>query len=294
MNLLKTFFYSLKKSVSEPKYYKDVAKASFGFSFKYLLFLLFIFTIIRGVTLGGKYLISRPQIQPGIDKVLLYAENLYPRDLELRVINGQLSTNVKEPYIFDIDKNNSKIKQPHLLVIDTEGSIENYPYYNTHALATKNALVYPSKSQNGKITQTSVFYFREIKQNLTLNKYVYDQFVAKIKPYAPRILFFIDCFVFAFIFLFLFFGSLFWTLWVMLGLLILNFFVWLFGKVVKANYSYSDFYKMSLHAISLELIIFEINSYLKLPIPHNIIYLVWMAVILFNIRAKAVAKNKTK
>src|SRR3989339_1569285 len=105
MNPLKTFFYSFKKSLFEPKYYKDVAKVSFWFSFKYLWFLFFILIIFKSIFLGGQYLKSRPQIQPEVNRLLTYAENFYPRGLELKIRNGQLSTNVKEPYTFYLEKN---------------------------------------------------------------------------------------------------------------------------------------------------------------------------------------------
>ena len=170
MNPIKTFFYSLKKSLFEPKYYKDISQANFWFSFKYLWFLLFVLTIFKGLFLGGQYLKSRPQIQPEVNKLFAYAENFYPKGLELKIKNGQLTTNAKEPYVFDLEKNKQQTNQRHMLIIDTKGSIENYPSYNSYVLATKNAVVYPSKSTNNQIEQTSVFYFRDLKRDITLNK----------------------------------------------------------------------------------------------------------------------------
>ena len=295
MNLLKTFFYSFKKSLFEPKYYKDVVKVRFWFSFKYLLCLLFIFVIFRGVVLGGQYLKSRPQIQPEVNRLLTYAENFYPTDLELKIRNNQLSTNVNEPYIFDPAIDEMQSYQRHLLTIDTKGSIENYPNYNTYVLATKNALVYPSKSDNSRIEQTAVLYFRDLKQDLTLNKKIYDNFLNIIRPYTYRVLFLADNIFLALIFLFLIFGTLFWAGWIMFGLLFLTFFVWVVNLIFKKQFSYGSLYKMGMHAVTWPLFINEVFRYF-LPISrfYSLIFLIWMLVVLFSIEKKTILGSSIK
>jgi len=284
MNLLKTFFYSLKKSLFEPKYYKDITKTNFWFSFKYLWFLVFILTFIKSLTFTGSYLKNRPQIQPGINRFMNDAQTFYPRNLEIKIRNGQLSTNVKEPYIFDVEKNEWKKNDRHLLIIDTKGSIENYPNYNTYILATKNAVVYPSKSRNDQIEQTSVFYFRDLKHDFTLNKNVYDNLLNIVRPYTLRALFFVDSIGLSFLFLFLIFGSLFWTGGITFGLLFLTFFVWIVNLIFKKQYVYCSLYKMGMHAATWPILISEVVRYTKLPLPslYAMVFLVWMLVILFS------------
>ncbi|MEK7177677.1 MAG: DUF1189 family protein [Patescibacteria group bacterium] len=283
MNPLKTFFYSFTKSLFSPKYYKDVARINFWFSFKYLWFLLFILTLIKGFTLGGQYLKNRPRIQPEINKFVTYAENFYPKALELKIKKGQLSTNVKEPYVFDLEKTKLQTGQKHFLIIDTRGSIENYPNYNSYILATKNAVVYPSKSENNRVGETSVFYFRDIKQNLTLNKNIYDNLINVARPYTFRALFFIDYMALIFLFLFPIFGSLFWAGGVMFGLLFLTFFVWIINLIFKKGYSYGSLFKMGMHTVTWPILISEVLMYVKSPYPncYSIIYLLWMLLILF-------------
>ncbi len=284
MNSLKTFFYSFTRSLFEPKYYKDVAKVKFWFSFKYLWFLLFVLVLIKSIMLGGTYIKNRPYIQPEINKFLTYAENFYPKGLELKIRNGQLSTNVKEPYIFNLEKNELQVDQRHLLIIDTKGSIENYPDYNAYVLATKNAVVYPSKSTNNQIGETSVFYFRDIKQDFTLNKNIYDNILNVVQPYTHRVLFFADYIVLAFLFLFLIFGSLFWAVGVMFGLVVLTFFVWIVNLIFKKQYRYGSLYKIGMHAVTWPILITEVVKYLKFPFPglYALTFFVWMFVILFS------------
>lgn len=292
MNRLKTFFYSLKRSLFEPEYYKDVAKARFWFSFKYLWFLLFILVLIKSFTLGGQYLKNRPQIQPEINKFVTYAENFYPKSLELKIKKGQLSTNAREPYIFDLEKNKWQTGQKHFLIIDTGGSIENYPNYNTYILATKNAVVYPSKSENNRVGETSVFYFRDIKQDFTLNKNIYNNFLSVVRPYTYKALFFVDYFVVVFMILFLIFGSLLWTGMAMFGLIFLTFFVWIVNLIFKKQFSYGSLFRMGMHAVTWPILVSEVLGYFQSPFPrlYSIIFLVWMLVIIFTSNNKRVEK----
>jgi len=283
MNQLKTFFYSLKKSLFERRYYKDVAKASFWFSFKYLWFLIFILTIIKVLSFGGQYLKSRNRIQPKVNKLMIVTENLYPDELKLQIKNGQLSTNVREPYLFDF-KQKIKPTEKHILVIDTQGTIENYPNYNSYILATKNAVVYPSKSSSNRVGETSVFYFRNLKKDFTLNKNIYNNFLNVIRPYSNKALYFLDYFVIIFLFFFFIFGSLFWTAGIIFGLLFLTFFVWIINLIFKKQYSYGSLFKMGMHAITWPILTSELMGYIKPPYPkfYSLIFLIWMLIILFQ------------
>lgn len=295
MNQLKTFFYSLKRSLFEPEYYKDVAKARFWFSFKYLWFLLFVLVFIKSFVFAGQYFKSRPRIQPEVNKFITYAENFYPKGLELKIRNGQLSTNAREPYMFNIAKSNWQ-DDKHLLIIDTKGSIENYPSYNSYVLATKNAVVYPSKSENNQIGETSVFYFKEIKQDVTLNKKIYSNFLNVIKPYSNKALFFVDYFVIVFTILSLIFGSLLWTGLAMFGLIFLTFFVWIINLIFKKQFSYGSLFRMGMHAVTWPILTSEFLGYVRSPFPklYSLIFLAWMLIVLFSQGKKTTRKAPVK
>lgn len=284
MELLKTFFYSLKKSLIDLEYHQDIAKASFWFSMKYLWFLLFIFVFIRGIFLGSDYLKNRPFIQPAINRGITYAEKLYPPGLELKIKNGQLSTNVKEPYIYDLDHKLKVKDDRHLLVIDTKGSIENYPDYNTYVLATKNAIIYPSKANGNEIEQTSVFFFSNLKQDFTLNQKIFKNFLDNIRPYTFNALYFIDWLALVGISMFMFFGSFFWLIGIMLGLLVMTFFVWLVNLIFKKGHSYMTLYRIGMHAVTWPIIITEVTKYLGIVIPgvYPIAFLIYFFIILFS------------
>ena len=281
MDSLKTFFYSLTRSLFEPKYYNDIAKAKFGFSFRYLWFFLFLIIFIKSIFIGGEYLKNRPSIQPTINTIVKYAENFYPKGLELKIRDGQLSTNVEEPYVFDL-KERGWTGDKHLLIIDTKGSIDNYPDYNTFVLATKQAVVYPSKSNSSGIDQTSVFYFRDLKKDFTFNKNIYDGFLNMVRPYTFRALYFIDSLVLIFLFLFIVFGSLIATGSYMFFLLFLNFFVWLINLLFRRQYDYWALYRMGMHAVTWPILIVEVLKLTKVHFPNIFIttYFIFMIVVL--------------
>ncbi len=284
MNQLKTFFYSFSRSLFEPKYYKDVAKVKFWFSFKYLWFLIFILTFIKTLTFVGFYLKNRPGIQPEINKIMVYAENFYPKELKLQIKNGQLSTNVKEPYVFDLEKDKLQVGQKHFLIINTKGSIENYPDYNSYILATRNAVVYPSKSENNRVGETSVFYFRELKKDFSIDKKTYDNLLNVVKPYTSKIKFFVDWIMLSLSPLFLIFGSFFWTVGTLFGLLFLTCLVWLVNLLFKKGLSYGSLYKMGMHAVTWPILVNEVLGYVKSPYLnfYSLIFLIWMLIILFQ------------
>jgi hypothetical protein len=296
MNKLKTFFNSLKNSLINPQYYREVEKESFWSSFKYLWFLLFILIFIKMITLGSVYLISRPLIKPGVNKIMTSAQNFYPKKLELKIQNGQLSTNMKEPYVIDVEKNKWQTDR-HLLIIDTKGLVDDYPNYNTYVLATKNAVVYPAKSPENKVKETSVFYFRDIKQNFTLNEKVYNNLLNKIRPYTYKVPSFLDVLVVSVIPFFLFFGSFFWTTGTLMCLLFMTLFVWIINKLFKKGYSYRSLYRMGMHAVTWPILLGQILGYAKSPFPRFYfwIFTIFMIIVLFSEQKKLpVAKKPAK
>lgn len=296
MSQLNYFFTSLKKSLFESKYYKEIASTGFGSAFKYLWFLLFILVLLKGIVFGGQYIKNRSHIQPGVNKFMIYAQNFYPKNLELKIRKGQLSTNVKEPYFFDLGKNEWPSDKRHLLIIDTRGSIENYPNYNSYVLATRNAVVYPSKSDRNGIGETKVFYFRGLRQDVTLNKNTYNNLLNVARPYTNKATSLVDYVFLILFFLFIVFGPLLWVGGVLFGLLFLVFFVWIINLLFKKGYSFGSLFKMGMHAVTWPIIVSEVLSYSRFPFPkfYSLIFLIWMFIILFSQDKKVSRKAPVK
>ncbi len=162
MQKIKTFWYSFQRSLLDVSYYRDIAKSSLQFSLQYLFFLLVCLSLIRSIQLGFGYTLVRKSIPSFIQMGMKEIAQLYPKELELRISNGKLYTNVQEPYIIEFPKA-VKMPEKHLLVIDTEGSADEYPQYNTILLATRQSLVYPDRQVGNNLT-TKLYYFKDLKK----------------------------------------------------------------------------------------------------------------------------------
>jgi len=104
MKKLNTFWQTFQKSLLDFAYYKDIAKASFWFSFKYLFLLLICLSLVKSVQLGVLYSSVRKNIPSYISIGQKELSALYPKELELRISNGNLYTNVQEPYTMEFPK----------------------------------------------------------------------------------------------------------------------------------------------------------------------------------------------
>ena len=82
MKKLKTFFYSLKRSVSDPSYYREIIKTKFDFSLKYLFFLVFIITTAHLVSFAFKYPSLRHSFKEYLPTIVNNIKNVYPKDLK--------------------------------------------------------------------------------------------------------------------------------------------------------------------------------------------------------------------
>jgi len=299
MKKLKTFFYSLKNSLFNRNYYKDISKSSFWFSFKYLWFLLFLIVFVYSLIGATAYLFFRPRVGPSINQFVKSTENFYPRGLELNIREGRLSTNVVEPYIIDLEARSPNINSPHFLIIDTAGSIDSYPDYNTYILATRNAVVYPSKSAKNDISGTSVFYFNNLKNNFSLNRQMVDRFIYSTRPYTGKLLYFVDLLVVFGLITLLFFGSFFWLMILLFILLIYTFFLWLINKIFKLNYSFNNIYRMGMHGVTWPLLtseLFRIFGFTSKS-PFALIFFIWMLIVLFNqnkVEKKSIIKKSRR
>lgn len=286
MKKLNTFWYSFQKSLLDFTYYKDIAKASYWFSFKYLFFLLVCLSLIRSVQLGFTYSIFRKDIPSYITTGQKELTNFYPKELELRISNGKLYTNVNEPYTIEFPKIFGKVDS-HLIVIDTKGIADNYPKYNTVILATRQALVFPDKKQ-GERTTTQLYYFSDLKQSIYMDRTEYVKIIKTLNPFIAKLPRLIDTTVIVGLILLPFFGGLFWTSSTLFGLTFLTLFVWLIEKIVKTSYGYKTLFRLGMHGVTWSILftfLLDITNQ-KVDYLYNLIFLAWMTFVLLKNKVK--------
>lgn len=287
MNKFKTFLYSVKRTLFDPLYYGDILTSSFWFSFKYLWMFLTIILIMHAVQLGIGYGLVRKEIPVGIQKVEKAASNFYPNELELRISNGRLYTNVEEPYAIDAPSSWGTMDGRHLIVIDTKGAIDNYPEYNTWILATRTALVYPDSSKNGKTANShQLFYFSELKRSLYIDKSIYTSLLKEAHPFILKLPFYIDIAVACALVFMTLLGGFFWEIGVLFGLVFLTGIVWFIAWVMRSGLTYKSLFKMGMHGISWAILADQIMGVTSQQVPYAyaIVYILWMIVVMVSLK----------
>lgn len=251
MNKLKTFFYSFKKSLTDFDYYPEIAKAKFSFSLKYIFLLLIFVSFFTSISFASSILKTIPKAPSFVEKGKVLVNRFYPKELEVTIKDGNLSTNVKEPYFIKMpqeftDKNNASL---NLITIDTTAKIEDIKKYNTALLVTKNAVVYPDKNEQYKVT------FLNKIPNSKINKKIYDRFAAKLISYskylvpALRLLAILSVIVIPFVMApIVLIGKLTYLVFATIPLFVLALFL-------KKKLSFGKVYQLGIHGLTISVIL---------------------------------------
>ena len=237
MKKIKSAFYVFSKSLTSTAYYKDLLNVELKFSIKYLFFLAILAATV--LSINGTPAMTRyfSELAGGLTNTVTEA---YPEELVVTIEDGQLSMNREEPYVLPMPE--SEEPQPeNLLVIDPEGTVADLETYDTAVLINSaNILsvmeggikVYPlSDVPNTEITRTTVMEKVDQINNL----------VGKLFYIFFPIIFLVS--------LVYYFGvKLAYLLFVAAVLFVL-------GKARKMSLSFSKYYQISIHAMTLPLVI---------------------------------------
>lgn len=229
------FLQTVQDSIYSPTFYKTVLKTSFKESLGYFLFLVLLLTAVNLVILIKPLFIETPKaIQDLAQNVI----NCYPKDLEVKIQNGQATTSAQQPYFVKSCDNNQSI-----LVIDTKTpfSQTQFDSYKTAVWITKDSVVYKKSNFENRS------YSLNKMKDFTLNKEVINSYYKNFSPYLK--------FVGPVLFLLSFLGIFLSFNFRLLHLLLLASLIWLLGKLFKNTVSYGQSYKLGLHAITLGLIV---------------------------------------
>ncbi len=231
MNFLKT----IGSSIHSPGFYSTVLTKSFKHSFGYFFLLILLLTAIRAVTLINPLLIEAPrQLQGFVQDII----NCYPKDLEIKITNGQVAINREEPYFLSSCEGGA-----YLVVVDTKTpfSPEKFDQYKTTAWVTKDSIVYKKNNY-----ETNTYSLTKIK-DYKLNKEVLSSYYNIISPYLK--------FVGPILILLAFLGIYLSYNLRLIQLLMVAAFILVLGKILKQNFGFWQSYKLGLYAITLGLIV---------------------------------------
>ena len=283
MGKINTFIHVLKKTFTSPLYYKEILKAPFSFSLKFFIFYFFLFSIISTLFISINFLSKTQSYIRNLPAMLIEA---YPEELEVKVRNGEVSTNVKEPYkmsvkevekVFEENKDNvlgaKEEDLENILVIDTSGSMEDFEKYKTAVLITKKNIMYVN--DQGRY---ETFPLSEVG-DVTINRSMVETFVGSLAPFLNLVFPGLVLFVFIGAFIFIPLGKMTYLLFFALVL-------WIIAKLMKYVLSFGKAYQMGLHLVVITTTLFGLLSLIKVNITFPFLQTILLSVLSIVILSK--------
>jgi len=235
-------FTKIRNSIYSPSYYSEVVEKPFFSAFKYLLIfaLLFAFVFAVVVTIKSSSIINMLSVEA--PKIADY----FPQDLTIMIKDGNVSTNVQEPYFIKIPKDwknqyEADTGSPNienLLVIDTKNKFDYslFVSYKTVALLTADSIAYVE--DNGKI---SIMPLSQVGE-FVLNRSTVLNFIEKARPFIVWLypIIFIGAYFIGYIMVV---AKMFYLLF---GALI----VWLVARLKGLKLGYGGAYKIGMYLIT--------------------------------------------
>lgn len=224
------FFRTIVHSIYSPQFYSEIPKKSLKGVLGYFFLLILLLTIIQTATVAKSILYDTSKnIKMMVDEVI----NQYPKELEIKVSKGLVTTNVTEPYFLK-----------NLIVIDTKNpySVSQFHDYKTSVWVTKDSVFY---KDTGSLQIKSL----DLSQlgNFILNKTTLDSLVSKYSPYLE--------FIGPILFVFAILGFFMLYTFRLVYLLLMALLILLLSSLFKWGLNYSSSYKVGLYALTLAFLV---------------------------------------
>lgn len=285
MKSFKGFFQEIYDSIVNFDGYRTWQNQTFGKNLWYLFRLLLLTTLISILPVFVLLVSQSSKLPKIITQGKQAVATAYPKELVLTIKNGQLSTNVTEPYYFDLPKNLSGETEvtKHLITIATAAQVEDYEKYNTAVLVTKSAVVYPKSGSS----QKEVMFLKEIKDG-KIDYQNYTKVVRQLDPYWNYIYPIFWVFVVALVLLVPFLGAGLGILGQLFYFIFIGGIVWLLAKAFKVDKSFGQIYRILMHASTLPILFFTalgiINLVPPVPAAYSLVLGIFSLAICFHIK----------
>lgn len=262
------FLRKIQNSIYSPEFYSNSQKFSFSSALGYFAILILILTVAQSIY--PIWLFSTAG-QREIKNLTSRVSSAYPKELEVKIINGKVSTNVKEPYAIAIPSEDNSGQRENLVVLDTKTpySAAKFNEYRSLIWVTRDS-VFVKEDKNG---QTRAFDLSSAN-NFTLNKNAVDSFAVKASPWLKLITPVVIIAILAGIF-FIYFLRLFYFLFLALLVFILL-------KLIKKPLSYGKAYMVVLYAVTLGFIVEAITIIVHQQSFPFMLTVITLLVVLFN------------
>lgn len=230
------FFKTIQNSIYSPEFYSKIISKSFKASLSYFLLLALALTAVNLLALVKPLFFDAPSTLQGFVTSVI---NCYPRDLEIKIIKGQVSINAAEPYFVS----SCDLNKQTVLVFDTKTpfSAAQFDNYQAAAWVTKDAIIYKKSG-----IETRTYNLNKIA-DFKLNKTVIDSYYQMLSPFLK--------FIGPILAFLAFIGIYLSYTFRLLYLLLIASLIWLLGKIFKVSLEFGHSYKVVLYAITLGLIL---------------------------------------
>lgn len=287
---LKTWLNNTVRSAHDPTFYKEMVKKKYPNAVWHLYGALFLVSLAWSAMIAVGILSAVPAMRVAIASIEEVIPTLYPEELIVTIKDGELSTNVKEPYSIEAPEEwralfvtDTEGRIRNLVTIDTRGSAEAYASYNSAILVTKHSIVAPDDNNGLKI-----YSLKDVKE-LTIDKAFYDGIVVSAMPivrWIPALaLMGVALFILVLPFIIAGFGLLAFLAYLFILVLML----WVIAMIMNVQRPYWDLYWLSCYGLTVPLIyrLLEIVSGKNFTWVFSIIFFGWMAYVLKRIAGHA-------
>lgn len=269
-----SFFKNILSSIYSPVFYSTIPQMPFGSALRYFLSLILLLVFIQSIVFIPSALDIKSQVATWID----LAFTLYPDELVIKIRNGQVTTNVTEPYFIRLPAGKLDGFE-NLVVIDTATpfSVSQFNQYRTFVWLTRDSIFL-----KGDKPEIRTFDLSQVKDS-TINKATLNFYRDKFSPWLK---FIIPIIIVGGVLLF-FLSYTFRLLY----LLLLSLLILVLAKVLKSGLNLGQAYKVGLYGMTLALLVeaflFLTNRWLHFtgfPFMFTLITLLVIGVNLFGAR----------
>jgi hypothetical protein len=255
---LKFFLDTVVKSLTKFSYYKEIEKAKFSFSLKYLFFLFYILSLITSIVLAASLaVLVIPNAPKFISLVESKAISIYPDNLVVDIKNGQVASNQIEPYFITLPNSGD-----HFITIDTKADPRNYKNEKTAILITKDSVVVPDKNNTAYRV-----YPIDPSTNFTINKSSYEKVVSQIIPYLKYAEPALIVIALLLVFVWPVIAAAFSLIAQLVYLAIFSAIFFIITKLMKKDLKFKKIYQFTIHASTLPILLSFIVSAIGIHMP---------------------------
>lgn len=270
---MKNFPTTILDSIYSPSFYSTASKKSFGSAIGYFLLFILLLTLFRVISLSPMLFVDLPK---GLNSIIDKGVSSFPSELTVEIKNGQVTTNVKEPYFIPISpgRTSSPDGIVNFIVIDTKTpfSIATFEKYQAAAWLTKDALF----TKSNRTAELKTYSLAKIP-NYVINKLTISSLV---NTYSPWIKFIGPIAIIGALF-----GLYLVYLFRLLYLLIISVVIWILSKIFTWGFSYGQSYKVGLYALTAGLIIEFAASFLHWNGFPFMVSIITLGVIILNLQS---------